>query len=64
MDIFNLTFGKKLKTPMIDESMSIVLNNGMSIKAFNFSVSERNVETSMSATASFALFTDKYSVQD
>ena len=49
---------------MIDESMSIVLNNGMSMLAFNFSVSERNVETSMSATASFALFTDKYSVQD
>jgi hypothetical protein len=58
MDIFNLTVGENLETQMTDESMSIVLNKGVPMLDFNFSVSERNIEIFLNSLALFDLFAD------
>jgi hypothetical protein len=58
MDILNLTVGENVETRMTDECMSIVLNNGVPMLAFNFSVSERNIETFLNDPALFVLFAD------
>jgi len=58
MDIFNLTVGENLETQMTDECMSIVLNKGVPMLDFNFSVSERNIEIFLNSLALFDLFAD------
>ena len=59
MDYLQLIVGEKFDHTMPDESMSIVLNGGVPILTFNFSVSEKDIQNFLNGTTSFGLFTDK-----
>jgi len=58
MDCLHLTVGEKFDHEMPDESMSIMLNGGAPVLAFNFSVSEKNIESFLNGITSFGLFAE------
>jgi len=58
MDYLHLTVGDKFDHEMPDESMSIMLNGGTPVLAFNFSVTENNIKAFMDGITSFGLFTE------
>ena len=58
MDCLRLTVGEKFDHDMPDESMSIMLNGGTPVLAFNFSVTEKNIETFLNGITSFGLFAE------
>ena len=59
MDFSILKVGEKFDHDMPAESMSIMLNGGVLVLTFNFSVSEKDIQNFLNGTASFGLFVDK-----
>ena len=58
MDYLRFTVGEKFDHAMPDESMSIMLNGGTPVLAFNFSVTEKNIEAFLNGITSFGLFAE------
>lgn len=59
MDCSILKVGEKFDHDMPTESMSIMLNGGIPVLTFNFTVSEKDIQNFLNGTISFGLFTKK-----
>ena len=56
MDILKLTVGEKFDHKLPVGGMSIALINGIPLLAFNFSITQKNVDAFQNGTPSFGLF--------
>lgn len=54
-----LKIGEKFDHDMPDESMSIMLNAGIPVLTFNFTISENDIQNFLNGVTSFGLFVDK-----
>lgn len=57
-DFINITVGERFENNLPDEGMSILLNGGVPILAFKFTVSQRDIENFLNGPVSFGLFAD------
>ncbi|MDD5494474.1 MAG: hypothetical protein PHG36_07390 [Dehalococcoidia bacterium] len=58
MDCFHLTVGEKFDRDMPAESMSIVLNGGVPMLTFTYSVTVKDIAAFQEGSSSFALFSN------